>query len=206
MQTFGNQFNTLGPHQDPPQYVPRFVRSESAVDSAIISILDPRIRRAVRDMPLPHGYQRLVYGPGSFAHQIGRFFLDRAAVQNAAQHSDTAPINRCPGDVKCSWKWHPSWQYLEYVNHRRYMGPFGELELAAPVQWGAHHSPDQEQLGLTVVLALAELHSPPQILRTVACNYLKNQSLNSIATYSTGALHCFMSRQQMQFYQRQYHR
>jgi hypothetical protein len=38
------------------------------------------------------------------------------------------------------------------------MGPFGELELAAPVQWGAHHSPDQEQLGLTVVLALVELH------------------------------------------------
>jgi hypothetical protein len=60
MKIFGNQFNTLGPHQDPPPFVPRFSRSGSAVDAGVISILDSRVRRAIRNMPLPQGYQRFV--------------------------------------------------------------------------------------------------------------------------------------------------
>jgi hypothetical protein len=165
----------------------------NTVDAAIAAILDPLVWRTIRDIPLLPGYQRLVYGRSGMARQIMRFQPDRASVELAAQNNNPYPLNRSPGDIKCSWKWRTEWQHIgnpddqEYTQFRQvltqlqfYMrqhgarygyiltdeellcvrrpGPAGELELAAPVQWGAHHVPGQGQPGLTIALALVALH------------------------------------------------
>ncbi|KAK2810238.1 hypothetical protein FQN50_003208 [Emmonsiellopsis sp. PD_5] len=116
LQQYGTVLNTLQIVPDPmPTSPPRAIRDESLFHIRFTDYIIPRMRRALR-----RGFEQLgpqlpalqltpvVFDSGSAANLVLNFKPDMAFV--AANSTVGEGKNRCPGDLKVSWKWKSEWQ------------------------------------------------------------------------------------------------
>ncbi|KAF8533101.1 hypothetical protein BDD12DRAFT_634692, partial [Trichophaea hybrida] len=123
---YANLMHHYGPHlftattlTNEPPTVPQTASSEPGVTSALEAVVFPQLRRTLRHITYPaDDHVRIQAGAGDLAEVINNFKPDRAAIEVTTTTPDTgidtdAPSvhkNRCPGDIKCSWKFHSTFR------------------------------------------------------------------------------------------------
>ncbi|PGH07900.1 hypothetical protein AJ80_07940 [Polytolypa hystricis UAMH7299] len=127
LQQYGTELNACQIMPDPmPTSPPRAIRDEPLFHARFCEYILPRIRRALR-----RGFEQLrlqlparqltpvAFDGGTAADLVLNYKPDTAFVD--VNSSVGEGKNRCPGDLKVSWKWKSEWQAsLDYGRAKEY--------------------------------------------------------------------------------------
>ncbi|KAK2749726.1 hypothetical protein FQN55_002962 [Onygenales sp. PD_40] len=127
LQQYGTDLDTLQIVSNPmPTSPPRAIRDESLFHNRFCEYILPRMRKALRG-----GFEQLgpqlpalqltpvAFDGGSAADLVLNFKPDMAFV--AVNSTVGSGKNRCPGDLKVSWKWKSEWrESLIFLQAREY--------------------------------------------------------------------------------------
>ncbi|KAL9123764.1 MAG: hypothetical protein Q9217_006839 [Psora testacea] len=134
IQRYGNGLNVKQIMPDPmPTSPPRAIKDEPLFHARFIEYILPRVRRALRA-----GFEQLqpqvqagqltptVFDGGSIATIVDNYRPDMAFVKEG-DNVGVGP-NRCPGDLKVSWKWKSAWRTThEEALQREYKQAFSQV-------------------------------------------------------------------------------
>lgn len=116
-----------------PNSPARAIRDEALFHARFVEYVSPRIRRALRSsfenlsgQGLTQHPTRITFDPGSPALLLDNSEPDMAFVKESDSVGTGA--NRCPGDLKVSWKWKSAWRYsTDLDSFREYKQALSQL-------------------------------------------------------------------------------
>lgn len=118
--TLLNTAFTNEPHPSPPEAV----RGEESVKNRLTTLVLQRLRRALRDTQFTAGSSRIRIDVGD----VASLSLSDAKPDLCGYTDPDAPMPRIPGDIKCSWKWHSTWQDIaEEGKSLEFQAPVAQL-------------------------------------------------------------------------------